>query len=102
MMEILQEVLVPAKEGRGVYVEKGQLLDIVDVEGKQVGDLIAWNRANEAEYCYLEIRPTNERAFSFYRKWGFTVIGIIENYYPLEGENALVMGTELIPHSFPE
>ena len=55
-------------------------------------------RLNEAEYCYLEVRPNNEKAFSFYRKWGFSVIGIIENYYPIEGENALVMGTELFPH----
>jgi ribosomal protein S18 acetylase RimI-like enzyme len=50
--------------------------------------------ASKAEYCYLEVRPTNENAFSFYRKWGFSIIGIIENYYPHEYENALVMGME--------
>jgi ribosomal-protein-alanine N-acetyltransferase len=51
--------------------------------------------ASKAEYCYLEVRPKNENAFSFYRKWGFSIIGIIENYYPQECENALVMGMEL-------
>ena len=53
--------------------------------------------ANNAEYCYLEVRPSNDRAFSFYRKRGFSIIGVIENYYPQECENALVMGMELGP-----
>lgn len=57
--------------------------------------LIRKSLASKAEYCYLEVRPTNENAFSFYRKWGFSIIGIIENYYPQECENALVMGMEL-------
>jgi ribosomal-protein-alanine N-acetyltransferase len=50
--------------------------------------------ASDAEYCYLEVRPSNEKAFSFYRKCGFSVIGIIDNYYPEEKEHALVMGRE--------
>jgi ribosomal-protein-alanine N-acetyltransferase len=50
--------------------------------------------ASDAEYCYLEVRPSNEKAFSFYRKCGFSVIGIIDNYYPDEKEHALVMGRE--------
>ena len=57
-------------------------------------------RGNKAEYCYLEVRPSNEKAFSFYRKRGFSIIGVIENYYPREFENALVMGMELaVPHN---
>ena len=55
--------------------------------------------ANNAEYCYLEVRPSNDRAFSFYRKRGFSISGVIENYYPQECENALVMGMELGPPS---
>jgi ribosomal-protein-alanine N-acetyltransferase len=48
-----------------------------------------------AEYCYLELRPSNNRAFRFYKSFGFSVIGVIENYYPMEEENAIVMGKEL-------
>lgn len=51
--------------------------------------------SQNAEYCYLEVRPSNTKAIAFYRKFGFSVIGIIENYYPQENENALVMGLEL-------
>jgi ribosomal-protein-alanine N-acetyltransferase len=54
--------------------------------------LLADARLKDAEYCYLEVRPSNEKAYSFYRKNCFTVIGIIENYYPQEQEDALVMG----------
>jgi uncharacterized protein YcgI (DUF1989 family) len=41
---------VPAKEGRGVRVGRGQLLDIIDVEGHQVGDLVAWCVDDPTEY----------------------------------------------------
>jgi uncharacterized protein len=44
------EVLVPAREGRGVRVPRGSLLDIVDVEGEQVGDLVAWSADDPGEY----------------------------------------------------
>ncbi len=48
-----------------------------------------------AEYCYLEVRPSNKCAFSFYRKSGFSIIGVIENYYPQEKEDAFVMGKDI-------
>jgi ribosomal-protein-alanine N-acetyltransferase len=57
--------------------------------------LLTSARSKKAGYCYLEARPSNEKAFSFYRKSGFTVIGMVENYYPREGEDALVMGRTL-------
>jgi ribosomal-protein-alanine N-acetyltransferase len=57
--------------------------------------LINKAKTKNAEYCYLEVRPSNQKAFSFYRKRGFSIIGIIENYYPQECENALVMGMEI-------
>jgi uncharacterized protein YcgI (DUF1989 family) len=46
----LSEIVVPAREGRGVHVDAGQLLDIVDLEGHQVGDLVAWFADDPAEY----------------------------------------------------
>jgi ribosomal-protein-alanine N-acetyltransferase len=52
-------------------------------------------RSKRAEYCYLEVRPSNTVAYSFYHTFGFGVIGIIESYYPREQEDALVMGLDL-------
>ena len=43
-MGTVSEIVVPAREGRGVIVRNGQLLDIIDLEGQQVGDLVAWRR----------------------------------------------------------
>jgi ribosomal-protein-alanine N-acetyltransferase len=57
--------------------------------------LIDHARSRNGNYCYLEVRPSNSRAITFYRKSGFAIIGVIENYYPQEIENALVMGKEL-------
>lgn len=48
-----------------------------------------------AEFAYLEVRPSNGEAIRLYRKFGFMIIGIIENYYPQEKEDALVMGLDL-------
>jgi len=50
MENVVEEVLVPASEGRGIRVKAGQILDIVDVEGHQVGDLVAYVEADPTEY----------------------------------------------------
>jgi len=52
-------------------------------------------RARNSSYCYLEVRPSNSAALSFYQKMGFSIVGVVENYYPQEFEDALVMGKEL-------
>jgi ribosomal-protein-alanine N-acetyltransferase len=54
--------------------------------------LIDHARTRNGNYCYLEVRPSNSRAITFYRKLGFSLIGLVEDYYPQESENALVMG----------
>ena len=53
-------------------------------------------RSRGAEYCYLEVRPSNQCAFSFYCKIGYSIIGMIENYYPQEKEDAFVMGKDIM------
>ena len=40
---------------------------------------------------FLEVRKSNTRAISLYRKFGFEVINRIKNYYEPDGEDALVM-----------
>lgn len=52
-------------------------------------------RTEGVEYCYLEVRPSNTKAVGFYKKFGFSIIGLIENYYYNDREDALVMGSEL-------
>jgi len=49
-MTTVSEIVVPAREGRGVTVRAGQLLDIIDLEGQQVGDLVAWRISDPSEY----------------------------------------------------
>lgn len=77
------EVIVPAREGRGVYVQRGRLLDIVDVEGRQVGDLVAWFRGDPSEYlspthtvsCNASIDlVTGSQVFSNRRNPVFTIV----------------------------
>ncbi len=79
----LAEIFVPARQGRGVFVGRGQLLDIIAVEGKQVGDLVAWNRAAPDEYmspahtvsCNASIRlKVGGRLFTNRRNPIFTIL----------------------------
>jgi uncharacterized protein YcgI (DUF1989 family) len=49
-MGTVSEIVVPAREGRGVILRAGQLLDVIDLEGHQVGDLVAWRRGDVSEY----------------------------------------------------
>ncbi len=82
-MSAVNEVVVPAREGRGVYLGAGQLLDIVDVDGHQVGDLIAWFRSDPTEYlspthtvsCNASIElKTGSQLFSNRRNPVFTIL----------------------------
>lgn len=46
-------------------------------------------------FVTLEVRPSNLAARSLYRKLGFEVLGIRENYYNNPQEHALIMGKSL-------
>lgn len=45
-----QEVLAPASHGCGFRVAKGERFQVIDVEGQQVGDLVAWKAGDPSEY----------------------------------------------------
>jgi uncharacterized protein YcgI (DUF1989 family) len=49
-MPVNEEVEVPAREGRGVRLRAGDRLDIVDVEGHQVADVVAFRADDPSEY----------------------------------------------------
>lgn len=83
MLSGVTEVLVPAREGRGVRVGAGQVLDVVDVEGHQVADLVAWLAGYPSEYlspahtvsCNASIALTvGGHLFSNHRRPVFTVV----------------------------
>lgn len=46
----MAEVIVPAREARTMEVKKGQTLEVVDLEGQQVGDFTAWLAEDPDEY----------------------------------------------------
>ena len=49
-VSVSRRIVVPAREGRGVRLTKGQSFRIVDLEGSQVGDLFAFNAHDVREY----------------------------------------------------
>ena len=49
-LRVRERIEVPAREGRGVRVAKGDHVRIVDIEGSQVGDLFAFNAEDVNEY----------------------------------------------------
>jgi uncharacterized protein YcgI (DUF1989 family) len=49
------ELIVPARYGRAFTVQAGQYLTVTDVEGKQVGDFVAFNAHDVHEYLHTPI-----------------------------------------------
>ncbi|WP_331763762.1 urea carboxylase-associated family protein [Streptomyces anthocyanicus] len=45
-----ESIDIPAGEGRAVFVDAGQRVKIIDVEGQQVGDVFAFTRDDVREY----------------------------------------------------
>lgn len=48
--EITKELIIPASKGNATLLEKGDLIEIIDIEGKQVGDLMAWVLNSSGEW----------------------------------------------------
>lgn len=73
---LAEEVVVPAREARAASVKQGQVLQIVDLEGKQVGDLMAHRAEDPSEYmspghtlsCLTKLTPEpGDEVFSNHR-----------------------------------
>jgi uncharacterized protein len=80
---MVQQVTVPAREGRGVRIGAGELLDVIDLEGHQVGDLVAWFADDPGEYlspthtvsCNASIKlGAGSQVFSNHRNPVFTIV----------------------------
>lgn len=65
---------------------------------KLMDHALAYARGQGVAIAYLEVRRSNSRAISLYRKMRFHLIGERKNYYPTVAghEDALVFGRSLI------
>lgn len=48
-------------------------------------------RADGVKHISLEVAANNERAQALYRRFGFAPVAVRKNYYPVTGQDALVM-----------
>ncbi len=74
---IREEVVIPSGHGRAVRISAGELLQIVDVRGQQVADIMVWRLAAPDEYmspahtisCLTHLVPKEgEEIFSNHRR----------------------------------
>jgi ribosomal-protein-alanine N-acetyltransferase len=79
-MHLLNLTVAPARQGRGLG---RTLLDALVAECRRARHAALW----------LEVRESNLRARSVYRRYGFGEIGLRRGYYPAVGrrEDAVVM-----------
>ncbi len=62
--------------------------------------LALWARGQRAEWLWLEVRVSNQRALAVYEAQGFRRVGQRKNYYPNgagQREDAMVMSRRLAP-----
>jgi ribosomal-protein-alanine N-acetyltransferase len=52
-------------------------------------------RHKNAEFVFLEVRPSNLIARNLYEKLGFAILGLRKGYYRNPSEDAIVMGKSL-------
>jgi uncharacterized protein YcgI (DUF1989 family) len=80
---LVSEIFVPASEARVAKVEQGQVLQIVDLEGQQVGDLMAFRAGDPADYlspahtlsCLVKLVPeVGDEIFSNHRNPLFRIL----------------------------
>ena len=54
-------------------------------------DALRTLRAGGVKHISLEVAANNKPAQSLYRRFGFAPVGVRKNYYPVTGQDALVM-----------
>ena len=62
--------------------------------------LALWARGQGAQWLWLEVRESNQRARQIYERHGFTQVGARKKYYPVhhgERETAILMSMSLWP-----
>lgn len=82
---LLNITIAPQHQGRGLGLHL-------------LGQGVAWASRQGAQSLWLEVRMSNDRARGIYERYGFKVIGLRRNYYPLapfKREDAIVMSLPL-------
>lgn len=54
-------------------------------------DAVRTLRQGGVKHISLEVAANNKAAQSLYRRFGFAPVGVRKNYYPVTGQDALVM-----------
>lgn len=90
--------------GLWIVFEDAQITNIAvlpEYRGNNIGKqlfsfAIIYALQKGAHYLSLEVRPSNEVAKNMYRSFGLKEAGIRKNYYPDNGEDAIVMWVNLL------
>jgi ribosomal-protein-alanine N-acetyltransferase len=78
---LLNITVAPARQGQGWAIV---LLDA----------LCEWSRNQQAQWLWLEVRQSNQRAMQVYARYGFGRVSLRKDYYPADRhqrEHAVVM-----------
>jgi ribosomal-protein-alanine N-acetyltransferase len=84
-MHLLNITVAPARQGQGWG---HMMLDALSL----------WSRHEGAQWLWLEVRQSNQRALQVYQRYGFRQISIRKDYYPAgrqQREHAVVMSLKL-------
>ncbi len=82
---LLNITVAPARQGQGWAI---MMLDA----------LCLWSRRQGAEWLWLEVRESNQRAVQVYERYGCRRVGLRKDYYPADRqqrEHAVVMSLNL-------
>jgi|SRR5699024_9678731 len=94
--------------GLWIIFDDAQITNIAvheDYRGKKIGEklfafALSYAFQRGAQKLSLEVRPSNLVAKNMYHKFGLKKGGIRENYYPDNGEDAIVMWIRLAEVNF--
>ena len=84
-MHLLNITVAPAQQGQGWG---HMMLDALSLMSRHVG----------AQWLWLEVRQSNQRALQVYARYGFKQVSIRKDYYPAgrqQREQAVVMSLKL-------
>ena len=82
---LLNITVAPARQGQGWA---HMMLDALSL----------WSRRQGAQWLWLEVRESNQRALQVYERYGFRRVGLRKDYYPADRqqrEHAVVMSLNL-------
>ena len=88
---LLNVTVAPARQGQGWA---HMMLDALSL----------WSRRQGAQWLWLEVRESNQRALQVYERYGFRRVGLRKDYYPAsrqQREHAVVMSLNLTLPSAP-